>query len=88
MRMVNTVMGPIPADQLGETLIHEHICCADWSMRMNLGDRFFQFEPVVAQAVTKLKQAKQAGVDTLCDTNGSAMRLGKGSVAPASNPAS
>lgn len=75
MRMVNTVMGPIPADQLGETLIHEHICCADWSMRMNLGEQFFQFEPVVAQAVTKLKQAKQAGVDTICD--GTPINLGR-----------
>ena len=75
MRMVNTAMGPVPADQLGETMIHEHICCADWSMRMNLGTKFFSFDTVVTQAVRCLKAAKEAGVDTICD--GTPINLGR-----------
>ena len=39
MAMINTVLGPVSTDALGQTLMHEHITCADWSMRMAFGDR-------------------------------------------------
>ena len=35
--MIQGVLGPIDTAELGQTLMHEHITCADWSMRMNFG---------------------------------------------------
>jgi len=32
------VTGPIETSELGPTLVHEHVTCADWSMRMNFGE--------------------------------------------------
>ena len=37
--MIQGVLGPIDTAELGQTLMHEHITCADWSMRMNFGDQ-------------------------------------------------
>ena len=42
--MIQGVLGPIDTAELGQTLMHEHITCADWSMRMNFGARFFEFD--------------------------------------------
>ena len=44
--MIQGVLGPIDTAELGQTLMHEHITCADWSMRMNFGARFFEFDQV------------------------------------------
>ena len=43
---IQGLFGPIAPDALGQTLMHEHLTCADWSMRMNFGDKFFNFEQV------------------------------------------
>ena len=37
---INSVLGPIDTADLGPTLMHEHVTCADWSLRMNFGDLF------------------------------------------------
>lgn len=73
--MVNTVLGPVAAEELGQTLMHEHITCADWSMRMNFGDKFLQYDKLVEMAVGQLKKLKQYGVTTFVD--GTAVNLGR-----------
>lgn len=58
--VVQTVLGPIDASQLGFTLTHEHV--GNGSVKM-CGSR----ATCVAKAVDKLKEAKDAGVDTVVD---------------------
>lgn len=57
---VQTVLGPIDVSRLGFTLTHEHICRYP---SKTYGDR----ASAVAKAVEKLKEARDAGVDTLID---------------------
>ncbi len=33
--MINTVLGEIDENQLGFTLMHEHLLCSDWVKRMS-----------------------------------------------------
>ncbi|MBR1780923.1 MAG: phosphotriesterase [Oscillospiraceae bacterium] len=73
--LVNTVLGTVPAEELGQTLMHEHITCADWSMRMNFGDKFLQYDKLVEMAVGQLKKAKEHGISTFVD--GTAVNLGR-----------
>lgn len=75
MAMINTVLGPVSTDALGQTLMHEHITCADWSMRMAFGDRYFQYDKLVEMAVGQLKRAKEYGITTFVD--GTAVNLGR-----------
>lgn len=56
--MIQGVLGPIDTAELGQTLMHEHITCADWSMRMNFGARFFEFDQVAEIAAGQLGKAK------------------------------
>ena len=72
--MVNTVLGPVAAEALGQTLMHEHITCADWSMRMNFGDKFLQYDKLVEMAAGQLKKLKEYGITTFVD--GTAVNLG------------
>ncbi len=75
MAAINTVLGSICPDALGQTLIHEHITCADWSMRMAFGKRYFEFDKVVEMAVCQLKRARDYGIRTLVD--GTTINLGR-----------
>ncbi len=59
-RVVQTVLGPLDASKLGFTLAHEHICRNPPS---NLGGKANS----VAKAVAKLKEARDAGIDTIVD---------------------
>ena len=72
---IQGIFGPIGPAELGQTLIHEHITCADWSMRMNFGARFFDFEQVAAIAAGQLGKAKELGVHTVVD--GTPVNLGR-----------
>ena len=64
--MVNTVLGPVASDKLGQTLMHEHITCADWSMRMNFGDKFLQYDKLVEMAL-RSAEVKEYGIDSRVD---------------------
>lgn len=72
---IHGVLGPLDTAALGQTLMHEHITCADWSMRMNFGSRFFEFDQVAAMAAAQLKKAKALGVTTMVD--GTPINLGR-----------
>jgi len=66
MGQVNTVRGPIQAEALGATLMHEHVfvrspeVAANWPTGWDRTAR-------VAQAVDRLQELKAAGIDTIVD---------------------
>jgi phosphotriesterase-related protein len=73
---INSVMGPLDTADLGPTFMHEHVCCADWSLRMAFGDRFFEFDKVVEQAVAQYsKMKRETGITTIVD--GTPINLGR-----------
>ncbi|MCL2779980.1 MAG: phosphotriesterase [Actinomycetia bacterium] len=74
--MINTATGPVAAAELGPTFMHEHVCCADWSMRMSFGARFFSFDQVADAAVALYtKMRDECGVTTVVD--GTPINLGR-----------
>ncbi len=66
MGQVNTVRGPIDAEALGATLMHEHVFVRSPEVATNWPtgwDRATQ----VARAVERLQELKEAGIDTIVD---------------------
>ena len=73
---INTVTGPISTDALGPTLMHEHISCADWSLRAALGTRYFDPEQTANRAVEMFtKMRDECGITTVVD--GTPINLGR-----------
>lgn len=66
MAKVNGVLGPIEADDLGFTLMHEHILIANWSMRQSFAD-WVDLEAHSELATTEVRASRKAGVDTIVD---------------------
>ncbi len=64
---VNTVLGPVQPDDLGITLVHEHICYGypGWEGAETLFP--FDREAIVNNGVKTLKQLKELGVSTYVD---------------------
>lgn len=75
MKKIQTVLGAVAAEALGQTLIHEHITCADWSMRMNFGPKFYEEDTVAKMAADLLNKVKVCGVSTVVD--GTPINLGR-----------
>lgn len=67
MSPVETVRGTIDADDLGTTLMHEHVFVLTPEVMQNYGSRWWDEEERVTDAVTKLRELKRAGVDTIVD---------------------
>lgn len=72
---INSVLGPIDTADLGQTLMHEHVSCVDWSLRANFGDSFFDRDEIKDLAVELFKEARAAGVTTFVD--GTPINLGR-----------
>ena len=73
---IPTAAGFVDSSQLGCTLIHEHaVTCCDWSMRMCLKNQFCNDGRLLEMAVTQLRKAKAAGIDTIVD--GTPINLGR-----------
>lgn len=72
---VNTVRGPVDAADLGQTLVHEHVTTADWSLRAAFGERFFGRDLVVERAVEQFSRAAACGVRTVVD--GTPVNMGR-----------
>lgn len=66
MATVNGVLGPIETDDLGFTLMHEHIMIANWSMRQAFAD-WVDTEQIIDYAAGELAKAKEVGVKTVAD---------------------
>lgn len=73
--LVHGVLGPLDSTELGQTLIHEHIVTADWSMRMAFGDHFYEHQVVADRAVQQFSKAKDRGVRTVVD--GTPVNMGR-----------
>lgn len=73
---LQSVLGPVDSEELGQTLAHEHIACMDWSMRMNFGLKYFDYDWVVETGVAMLKKAREEwGIQTVVD--GTPINLGR-----------
>jgi len=66
MPTVNTVTGPVDTAQLGFTLMHEHIYVLSEGVVPNF-PQLWNREARIRQAGETLRQAKQAGVNTIVD---------------------
>ena len=66
MGQVNGVLGPIDSEDLGFTLMHEHIMICNWSMRQSFED-WVDIPEAVRHATDEVKQAQELGVGTLVD---------------------
>lgn len=76
MKKINTVLGEITPDEIGNVLSHEHIICCSHAMKIGFGDKWFNTEEVIDVASKLLKQAKEEGnIDTIID--GTPLNLGR-----------
>ena len=66
MNMINTVTGPINAEDLGFTLMHEHVMVSAPNMYRTFPDLFGP-ENREQRAIDTLKRAKSEGIDTIID---------------------
>lgn len=64
--MVQTVRGPVDSAELGTTLMHEHVFVLSEEIRQNYPEDWDE-EQRVADAVNKLREVRQRGVDTIVD---------------------
>ena len=65
-KMIHTVGGLLSVDELGTTLMHEHILQANWSMRMSFKD-WFDYDSFIEWASEDVKRTREIGVETLVE---------------------
>lgn len=65
MMRINTVLGPMDTDDLGFTLMHEHLLCAFPHAATEYPDLLIP--NALDYVVSRLKQAKAEGIDTVAD---------------------
>jgi phosphotriesterase-related protein len=65
MTEVNTVLGPVASDQLGSTLMHEHVFVLSPEIEKTSAE--WDEQGVQATAVQRLQELKDRGVDTIVD---------------------
>ena len=63
---IEGVQGPIKEENLGFTLMHEHIMTVNWSMRMTFKN-WIDRTAIVSQAIHSLLMAKEYGLKTIVD---------------------
>lgn len=66
MKKINTVCGEICADELGFTLMHEHIMAMSSSMRFAFPD-WLDRDGFIERVARELSEARQSGVRTIVD---------------------
>jgi len=64
---VQTVRGPMPGDELGATLVHEHIFVRNLELEQNLPDGEWRPADAVASAVAGLTALHELGIRTVVD---------------------
>ena len=64
---INTVTGPISSDELGKTLIHEHVLVGFPGWEGDLSMAVFDKGEIVDSAVEVLKELKETGLSTYVD---------------------
>lgn len=66
MAEVQTVRGPVDSSELGTVLMHEHVFVLNEEIRQNYPD-YWDEETRVADAVSKLRDVRSRGIDTIVD---------------------
>ena len=66
MSSVETVTGPVELDDIGPTLMHEHVFVLNTEILQNYGE-YWETEERIADAVTKLTALHERGVRTIVD---------------------
>lgn len=67
-KTINTVLGKLNVNELGETLCHEHVVCANPSFQMAFGNKWIDMQEAERRAVELFSQAKrECGVSTVVD---------------------
>ncbi|MDI9973819.1 phosphotriesterase-related protein [Rhodococcus sp. IEGM 1307] len=67
MSMLETVRGPRDLASLGKVLMHEHVFILTPDVHQNYGDEYWDEDKRIADAISKLKTLKGAGIDTIVD---------------------
>ncbi len=67
MTQVHTVRGAIGTDQLGQTLMHEHIFVLSSEINQNYPDTWGDEEKRVSDAIQRMNELKSRGVDSVVD---------------------
>jgi phosphotriesterase-related protein len=71
MSTVETVRGPVDVDRLGPTLMHEHVFVLGAEAMQNFGHfwgaHYWDEEVLVADAIAKLQQLRDGGIETIVD---------------------
>jgi phosphotriesterase-related protein len=67
MPTVETVKGPVEVNQLGPTLMHEHVFVLSTEHVQNYGDTWWDEEARVADAIAKLTALRAKGITTIVD---------------------
>lgn len=75
MYKIKGIFGDIQPEALGQTLVHEHITVADWSMRVNYGEAFCEEDKLISYAVSHFKELIDLGIKTVVD--GTPINLGR-----------
>ncbi len=73
MAKVNTVLGPVSADELGVTLMHEHLVFAYLGWECDALSPPYDREAAAKACVEALKEAKGYGLKTLVDATATDM---------------
>ncbi|WP_440713826.1 phosphotriesterase family protein [Gordonia sp. FQ] len=68
MQTINTVTGPIDAEELGRTLAHEHVFVVNEDYRLNFLPEWDE-DAEVANAISVLGELKALGIDSLLDAS-------------------
>ncbi len=67
MAQLQTVKGPIETSALGPTLMHEHVFVLSTEIMQNYPEDWGEEDQRVADAVVRLDELKEAGIDTIVD---------------------
>jgi phosphotriesterase-related protein len=67
MSVVETVRGPVPVEELGNVLAHEHVFVLSTEIMQNYPEEWGDEDGRVADAVARLSALKAAGIDTIID---------------------
>ena len=67
MTQINTVRGLISSDQLGQTLMHEHVFVLSTEIMLNFPEDWGDEESRVSDAIARLDELKSRGVDSIVD---------------------
>jgi phosphotriesterase-related protein len=66
MAKINSITGLIDTNELGRTLMHEHVLICDWSVRIAYKE-WFDCDELTRMAIREFHLAKEAGFNTVVD---------------------